>query len=208
MEKRSISQPVYRYALVDASASPQVMQAVKNAIAHFGRRVREGFVISPHGESPIAFFEVWKKNGPIVEALKAQAERYSLYPAYVIQEDKDHLPKEDTGTRWYMVEEYRYDIVGISEEEFFLWRNAYAKALKEVYRDDSVFVKTFFYFGHDAVLHVMSFNSERSPKYRGKDLGVPEWYDAMEKLVAKMKLVSWTFAPVKIEHKVVRYTNL
>lgn len=188
------------YALIDASAAPEVLETVKKVIATYGRRIRNGFVVTPHGEDNVIFFEVKKKECPIVEILSSLAGKYGLYPAYVIQENKDHLPKYAKNI-WYMVDEVKFEIPDMDAEKLEAWKATYRQRLKEIYRDDSVFVKSFVYLGKSGTVHVMSFNSERSPKYRGTELGVPEWNDTME------GIIRWA-GPSEVTKMSVRYTNL
>ena len=199
MEQKNV-QDLQMYALIDASASPEVLERVQKVVSVYGRRIRHGCVITPHGESKVIFFEVKKKECPIVETLASLAERYSLYPMYVIQENKDHLPKYAQNI-WYMVDEVKFEISDMDEAKMEEWKARYAALLKEIYRDSSVFVKSFIYLGKSGTLHVMSFNSERSPKYRGTMLGVPEWNDQMERIVTEMN-------GENVFKAAVRYTNL
>jgi hypothetical protein len=186
------------YALIDASASEEVLSQLQSVISVYGKRIRKGVVLTPHGESPVIFFEIKKKEGPIVEVLSNLAERYSLYPLYVIQENKDHLPKHASNI-WYMVDEVKYELTGV--EDFEAWKKQYSSLLKEAYRENHVFIKSFVYKGKSGVLHVMSFNSERQPNYRGTMLGVPEWSDQMIKLLK-------TVNAENVVARAVRYTNL
>ena len=189
-----------RYALIDASAAPEVLEKVKSVIADYGQRIRSGYVLTPHGKDKVIFFEVKRKHCQIVDVLQQMASMYSLYPMYVIQEDKDHLPKT-TKTTWYVVDEIKMALNKMDQNEFDLFVDDYVQTVKSIYRDDSVFVKSFVYLGKYGVPHIMSFNSERQPSYRGTMLGVPEWHDAMKKIEAK-------YEPEEIECMSVRYTNL
>lgn len=188
------------YALIDASAKPEVLERVERVVSVYGRRIRRGVVMTPHGEAPVIFFEVKKKECPIVDTLTALAEQYSLYPMYVIQEHKDHLPKHARNI-WYMVDEVKFELPAMTEDEFNEWRQGYAGLLKEIYRDSSVFIKSFMYYGKSGTPHVMSFNSERSPRYRGTMLGVPEWNDQMERILSAVDAQN-------VFKAAVRYTNL
>lgn len=199
MEQNNV-QSLQMYALIDASASPDVLEKVQKVVSVYGRRIRNGFVITPHGEASVIFFEVKKKECPIVETLSSLAERYSLYPMYVIQENKDHLPKHSQNV-WYMVDEVKFELPNMDEQKLEEWKQDYAKRLKEIYRENSVFIKSFVYLGKQGSLHVMSFNSERTPSYRGKSLGVPEWNDQMEELIR-------IYQPISVFKAAVRYTNL
>jgi hypothetical protein len=194
MEKKSLQ----TYALIDASASEEVLSQLQSVISVYGKRIRKGVVLTPHGESPVIFFEIKKKEGPIVEVLSNLAERYSLYPLYVIQENKDHLPKHANNI-WYMVDEVKYELTGVDDLE--AWKKQYSSLLKEAYREDHVFIKSFIYQGKSGLVHVMSFNSERQPNYRGTMLGVAEWHEQMDKLLKAVNAEN-------VISRAVRYTNL
>ena len=199
MEKEK--NPLLTYAIVDASAPAEVLQNVENVISSYGRRIRKGFVLTPHGVSNIIFFEVKKKRCQIVDVLAKLAEMYGLYPMYVMQEGKCHLPKNPTETKWYLVDEVRMTMPVMTEEEFEQFKADCMHTLKERYREDSVFVKLFVYRGKYGVVHVMAFNTERDPLYTGMDIGVAGWNGAMAKVEAELR-------PEGVEHKRVRYTNL
>ena len=191
------------YALVDASGvTKEVANAVETVVSTYGRRIRHGYVLTPHGESPIIFFEIRKKECPIVESLTALVQMYpGLYPVYVVQENKDHLPKAGAKNRWWMVEEIKFEIPNMDEEKTEAFKKRYLELIKRVYRQNSVFLKSFIYLGKKGSVHVMSFNSERPIKYRGGMLGVPEWNEAMDKVLAE-------FAPAGVAKMAVRYTNV
>ena len=202
MEKKEIATATAKkqYALVDAMAAPEVLTSVKSVISVYGQRIRDGFVLTPHGEAKVIFFEVKKKECPIVDVLTNLAERYSLYPTYVVQEHKDHLPKNAKNI-WYMVDEVKFELPGMDEEKLEEFKADYLQMIKEIYREDSVFIKSFIYLGKGGIVHVMSFNSERSPKYRGTMLGVPEWNETLDKIIGRVQ-------PENIVKMAVRYTNL
>ena len=206
METNQNVRRVTRYAIVDASQR-EALDAVVAAVLVWNREVRYGFCLNQYGQSLVCFLEVMRKKGPIVETIQHQAEARGLYPVYIVQEDKDHLPKEDTGTRWYVVDEVRYDLTNMDEEKFTKWKADYIAACKRTYREDHVFVKTFAYLGKGGVLHVMSFNTDREPMYRGRVIGVPQWNDAMGGLIQRMKN-EHGYVPVNMRQKAVRYTNL
>lgn len=203
METRA--EALQMYALVDASGvSHEVTSAVENVVAIYGRRIRHGFVITPHGESEITFFEIKKKGCPIVEALTSLVRMYpGLYPMYVVQENKDHLPKHvaDSRSKWWMVDEVKFEIANMTAEKMAEWKARYFEILKRMYREESVFIKSFVYLGKSGALHVMSFNSERSVNFRGSVLGVPEWNEVMDKVMAEA-------GAEKVTKMAVRYTNI
>ncbi|MBE6443177.1 MAG: hypothetical protein E7020_00725 [Alphaproteobacteria bacterium] len=193
--------PLQTYAIVDASAPAEVLQEVESVISIYGRRIRRGFVLTPHGVNKIIFFEVKKKHCQIVDVLAKLAEMYDLYPMYVMQEGKCHLPKNPTETKWYLVDEVKMTMPVMTEEEFEQFKSSCMHVLKERYREDHVFIKLFVYRGKYGVVHVMAFNSERDPLYTGMDIGVPGWKDAMVKVEAEFKTE-------EVQRMCVRYTNL
>ena len=102
---------------------------------------------------------------------------------------------------WYKVDEVkmRFDDVPASEFEHFV--NRCKQQVKEIYRNDSVFLKLFIYQDESACPYIMAFNSERSPMYRGNKIGVPEWPDSVLRFVKNMNCKVY-------KHKVVHYANL
>ena len=195
------------YALVSASAaSSEVVETVKKVISTYGRRIRNGFILTPHGFDEIVFFEIKQKGGPIVETLTALVRIYPwLYPMYVIQENKDHLPKYpiSSSSRWWMVDEVKFQIPNMDEEKTKEFMKRYIDLLKRIYRQESVFVKSFIYLGKSGTVHVMSFNSERPIKFRGGMLGVPEWNEAMDKILAALG-----GEVEEVQKMAVRFTNI
>ena len=206
MNKDQSLHPVTRYAMIDASQA-EALAAVVAVVLNWNKQVRYGVCLGQYGESPVCFLEVMRKDGPIVQAIKHQAEAHGLYPAYVVQEDKDHLPKQSTGTRWYVVDEVRYDLLGMTEEKFSQWKADYISLCKRIYREEHVFVKSFAYLGKGGVLHVMTFNTDRDPMSRGREIGVAEWNDAVDLLIKNMQ-TEYAYEPVNMRKQAVRYTNL
>ena len=208
MKTDQVSRQVTRYAMIDASSGQEAaLEKVTGVVMNWNKEIRDGFCLSQYGETPIRFFEVMKKNGPIVNAIRHQAQVHGLYPAYIVQEDKDHLPKEQTGTPWYVVDEVRYDLTGMDEAKVEAWKADYIAACKHIYREEHVFVKTFAYLGKGGVLHVMSFNTDRDPMSRDRIIGVSEWNEAMDKLVEALT-TEHGYVPSGMSKKTVRYTNL
>ena len=200
-EKKVPVMDLQKYAIVDASSLSETTRSMlKNLTERYGKNMVDGVVLSPHGEGKVVFIETLKKEGPIVEQINKLAEMYSLYPAYVVNEDKDHLPKFGK-LPWYVVEAaiMLFDKPAGGLEEF---KEKMSHVMKVIYRDDSTFVKAFVYEGN-TYMHVVFFNSERSPKYRGKNLGVPQWRDEIERLKKEIQVPC-----SKSEFKVVRYANL
>ncbi len=196
MERQTID--LVKYCIVDASSMEHAAKsAVRKLVERYGSKMVDGCVICPHGESSVSFVEINFKEGPVVDMMVNIAERYSLYPFYIIEENKGHLPKQAKYQR-YIVEEgtalFKKTRAGLPR-----FKELLAQACKKIYREESVFVKAFVYEG-DRFFHVAMFNSERSPKSRDTIIGVPEWREAICKLVSDLS-GSVTF-------KTVRYANL
>ena len=103
-EKKVPVMDLQKYAIVDASSLSETTRSMlKNLTERYGKNMVDGVVLSPHGEGKVVFIETLKKEGPIVEQINKLAEMYSLYPAYVVNEDKDHLPRFGK-LSWYVVE--------------------------------------------------------------------------------------------------------
>ena len=188
------------YAIVSASSQHYVSERVKFVISKHGQGVENGIVITPHGTDSIMVFEIPNATSQIVDELSSLAKEYNLYPMYVIQEELA-LPTNRDDVKWYKVDEVKMRFSMMSEAEFVKFIDAAKQCAKEIYRDDSIFLKIFAYRGESGHVHVMSFNTERSPKYRGDKIGVPEWTDAIYKFVKEM-------FPRVHTHKVVHYANL
>ena len=188
------------YAIVSASSQHYVSERVKNVIAKHGQAVENGVVITPHGTDNIMLFEIPNATSQIVDELSSMANEYNLYPMYVIQEELA-MPTDRDGVKWYKVDEVKMRFSMMSEAEFVKFIDAAKQCAKEIYRDDSIFLKIFAYRNEEGYVHVMAFNTERSPKYRGGKIGVPEWTDAVYKFVKSM-------FPRVHTHKVIHFANL
>ncbi len=196
MERQTIN--LEKYCIIDASSLEYAAKAaVGSLVENHGSKLIDGSVVSPHGETSVSFVEIDFKEGPVVDMMVAIAERYSLYPFYIIEENKGHLPKQAKYQR-YIVEEatalFRRERLSLAR-----FKELLLQACKKIYRENSVFVKAFVYEG-DRFFHVALFNSERSPKSRDTIIGVPEWREVICKLVSDLN-GSVTF-------KTVRYANL
>jgi len=196
MERQTID--LVKYCIVDASSMEQAAKAaVRKLVENYGSKVMDGSVISPHGESSVSFVEIDFKEGRVVDLMVALAERYSLYPFYIIEENKGHLPKQAKYQR-YIVEEATA-LFPKTRSGLPRFKELLFQACKKIYREESVFVKAFVYEG-ERFFHVAMFNSERAPMSRDTIIGVPEWREAICKLVSNLS-GSVTF-------KTVRYANL
>lgn len=196
MERQTID--LQKYCIVDASSMERAAKAaVGKLVEHYGSKMIDGSVICPHGESSVSFVEIDFKEGRVVDLMVAIAERHSLYPFYIIEENKGHLPKKAQYQR-YIVEEatalFKKNSGGLPR-----FKERLMQACKKIYREESVFVKAFVYEG-ERYFHVAMFNSERSPKSRDIIIGVPEWREAICKLVSDLS--------GSVAFKTVRYANL
>ena len=186
-----------KYCIVDASSiTASAKKAVKELVANYGNLVMDGAVLSPHGESAISFIEINFKEGPIVDLMVGMADRYNLYPFYIIEENKGHLPKSGKYQRYIVDEATCLFPKNVRLPRF---KELVIQECKKIYREDSVFLKSFVYEGEN-FFHVALFNSERSPKSRGTIIGVPEWNEAVCRFVSDLN--------GKVEFKTVRYANL
>ena len=188
------------YAIVSAISRQYVADEVSGVIRHHGKSIENGVVITPHGIDNVTFFEIENLAGSVVDELRYLANEHHLYPMYVIHEDLG-LSAKLNDVHWYKVDEVRMRFSMMSDAEFVKFIDAAKRCAKEVYRDASIFLKIFAYRSEEGYVHVMAFNTERSPKYRGYKIGVPEWTDGIYKFVNEMY-------PRVHTHKVVQYANL
>lgn len=89
----------------------------------------------------------------------------------------------------------------MSAEAYQAWIPDYQAVVEKIYNEDKVFIKSFVYHGKSGVPHILFFNSERNPKYKGETVGVQEWQNTMKKLVK-------SFCAKKVVKRLVRYTSL
>lgn len=197
-----------RYAIVDASMSESVKNALVAVAKQYEKNMLSGVVLSPHGASKVFFIETIRKEGPIVDTIAHMAQQYGIYPAYVVNEDKDHAPKYSVRGKeaftWYVVDACTM-LFSKPEGGMDEFLQQLHKLLKKIYREHSTFLKLFIYEGN-TWMHVVSFNSERDPKYRGLEIGVPQWREEVCNLISDMEK-EYKVA-CKAEFKIVRYTNL
>ena len=189
---------VMAYAIVSSSTSRDVSEKVRSVVSQHGKFIKNGVVITPHGVDNITFCEITDENSPIVDELSVLAEMHGLYPMYIIQEDKTLSAKR---VKWYQVSEVKMRFGNMAVPEFVELIDKSKNALKEIYREDSVFLKLFMYHDDEGYPHVMAYNTERNPKYVGDDIGVDDWEDSIYKYVEKLK-------PRVHTMKKVHYANL
>lgn len=189
---------VMAYAIVSASTSRDVSEKVRSVVSQHGKFIKNGVVITPHGVDNVTFCEITDENSPIVDELSVLAEMHGLYPMYIIQEDKTLSAKR---VKWYQVSEVKMRFGNMAVPEFVELIDKSKNALKEIYREDSVFLKLFMYHDDEGYPHVMAYNTERNPKYVGDDIGVDDWEDSIYKYVEKLK-------PRVHTMKKVHYANL
>lgn len=172
------------YAIVDAStlnSQSSAKKALLEMVSAYGREYFDGVMISQYGANEVMFIELLKKEGPIVDILGAVADKYNLYPVYLVEEHKDYMPRFAKYERFIVDQAVmQFDNVNFAE-----WRQKFVLAAKEIYRNDHVFIKAFVYENR-GVIRVMMHNSERDPMYRGSMLGVPQWHDAITKLAKEL----------------------
>jgi hypothetical protein len=118
---------------------------------------------------------------------------------YVVHEDKT-LPAERK-VKWYSVDEAKIISKSISIPEFVKLIDKCKSKVKEIYRNDSVFLKVFLYQDDDNCPHLLMFNSERVPKHLAEKIGVSGWKKAVCKFIKEMHFEEYAFA-------VVNYANL
>ena len=172
------------YAIVSASTSRDVSEKVRSVVSQHGKFIKNGVVITPHGVDNVTFCEINDENSPIVDELSVLAEMHGLYPMYIIQEDKTLSAKR---VKWYQVSEVKMRFGNMAVPEFLELIDKSKNALKEIYREDSVFLKLFMYHDDEGYPYVMAYNTERNPKYLGDNIGVDDWENSIYKYVEKMK---------------------
>ena len=170
------------YAIIDAaSMEGMAKSAMASMVQTYGRKTFDGYMVTQYGHSPVMFLELLRKEGPIVDIIGSLADRYHLYPAYIVEEHKSHLPKEAKYPR-YIVDQA---VMLFEKQDIREWIEKFIHVAKEVYRNSSTFMKAFVY-DDNGILRVAMFNSERDPMYRGSNLGVPQWHDAVTYLAKEL----------------------
>ncbi len=202
MQKKQNS---HLYAIVDATDAKAV-SAVKGALQQFSPKVREGRTLVIGGSERIMFIEIRKREGPMFDILKNLARTYCLYPCYVIEEDKNLLPKSDkfgNECKYFVVDCAVMDLP-IPEDGFAAWQEKFRAVAKEIYRENSVFLKMHTYKrDENRTIHAIIGNTENANRQGGPDnavLGEKGWSEAVLKMAEKLG--------VKVEFRKVRYKNL
>lgn len=202
MQKKQNS---HLYAIVDATDAKAV-GAVKAALHEFSPKVRDGKTLVIGGSERVMFVEIRKREGPMFDILKNLAKVHNLYPCYVIEEDKNLLPKSDkfgNECKYFIVDCAVMDLA-IPEEGFAAWQEKVRAVAKEIYRENSVFLKMHAYKrDENKTIHAIIGNTENSNRQGGADnavLGEEGWHEAVLKLAAKLD--------IKVEFRKIRYKNL
>ncbi len=192
------------YAIVDATGNASVA-VLKSVLAPFEPKYREGKTLTISGVQKVLFVELRKREGPIFDIMKNLAANCSLYPFYVVEENKGHRPKSDkygNACEYYIVDAAIMDFPMPEDGLDVLIEEIRAKA-KEIYRNDSVFLKFHVYGrGEDGTVHVLCGNSENTNRHAPGEvvLGEEGWKEAVCKLVGDLGL--------PVEFKKIRYKNL
>ncbi len=196
MEQQNLS--LEKYCIIGASSMSDVARrSIKGLVESYGSRVVDGWCVTQYGVSAVTFVQIEWKEGPIVDMMVSLAERYNLYPFYIMEENKGYLSKQ-AKFQHYIVEEatavFSKNAAGIDR-----FKELVGQTCKKIYREEHVFVKMFMYEALDGY-HAAMFNTERSPQSRDKIIGVPEWREAVCKFVSEMC--------GSVRFKTIRYANL
>lgn len=192
------------YAIVDASDSASV-EVLKSVLAPFEPKYREGKTLTISGVQDVLFVEFRKREGPMFDIMKNQAQQWSLYPFYVVEENKGHHPKGDkycNACEYFVVDAAIFDFP-MPEGQLAVWQDEVRAKAKEVYRNDSVFLKFHVYWRpEDQTLHVLCGNTENTNRHSPGEvvLGEAGWKEAVSKLAEALK--------IPVEFRQIRYKNL
>lgn len=192
------------YAIVDAADNASVA-SLKCALAPFEPKYREGKTLTISGVQKVLFVELRKREGPIFDIMNSMATSYNLYPFYVVEENKGHRPKGDkygNACEYFVVDAAIFDFPMPENGVDALIEDIRAKA-KEIYRNDSVFLKFHVYGrGEDGTVHVLCGNTENTNRHAsgGVVLGEEGWKEAVDKLAHDLGL--------PVEFRKIRYRNL
>lgn len=181
------------YALIDACAQPEVLE---NIMSVYGDPAYRGFVITPYLKTPVIFLKSNNEDGSNVKTFSAQVRQYSLnplyiismYPIYTIWECKK-IFQDGTENAEHMIDAVKFELPIKTEDDFEKWRCGYSDLLREIYRDASVYIKSFMYCDENRVLHVTLFNSESDLRLQ-ENSGVPKWNELIEGIFETMKIHS------------------
>ncbi len=193
------------YAIVDASDSKAV-NAVKAVLKEFSPKLRDGKTMVIGGSQRVLFVEMRKREKPVFDILQNLAKVHNLYPCCVIEEDKDLPPKSDkfcNGGEYHIVDCAVMDF-SMPEGGFSAWQEKVRAIAKEIYRDDSVFLKMHAYKrDEDKSIHAIICNSENTSRKAAIEnvvLGEEGWMEAVLKMAKKLDL--------SVKFRRVRYKNL
>ena len=193
------------YAIIDTS-NAEAVKALKAALAPYSPKYRDGRTIVIGGVEHVLFVEVRKREGPMFDILKHLADCYKLYPCYVIEEDKDLHPKRDkygNDCKYFIVEAAVMDFP-VPVEGFGAWQEKFRAVAKEIYRDNSVFLKVHAYYRKEnTTIHAIIGNTENTKRQAPEDkvkLGEKGWKEAVCKMAEALG--------IKLEFRLVRYKNL
>lgn len=191
------------YAIVDASDNASV-EVLKSVLAPFEPKYREGKTLTISGVQDVLFVEFRKREGPMFDIMKNLAARCSLYPFYVVEENKGHHPKDKYGNacEYYIVDAAILDFP-MPENGLDAWIEEIRAKAKEIYRNNSVFLKFHVYGrGEDGTVHVLCGNTENTNRHALGEvkLGEKGWKDCVRKVAEDLGL--------PLEFKTIRYKNL
>lgn len=190
------------YAIVDA-ADVRAVDAVLTALKQFSPKVRKGKTLVPGGVEKVLFIELRKREGPAFDIMKHMAERYNLYPFYVIEENKDLQPKTDkygNDCQYFVVDCAVMDFV-VPQDGFEAWQEKFRAVAKEIYRNDSVFLKIHAYKRkEDNTVHAICCNTENTNRQGPAVLGENGWKEAVLKMTEALD--------IQPKFRKIRYKNL
>lgn len=192
------------YAIVDASDNASV-EVLKSVLAPFEPKYRKGKTLTISGVQDVLFVEFRKREGPMFDIMKNLAARCSLYPFYVVEENKGHHPKGDkygNACEYFVVNAAIVDFP-VPEDALNGWIEEVRAKAKEIYRNDSVFLKFHVYWRpEDQSVHVLCGNTENTNRHGSGEvvLGEEGWKEGVCKLAEALK--------IPVEFRQIRYKNL
>lgn len=192
------------YAIVDASDNASVA-VLKSVLTPFEPKYREGKTLTISGVQDVLFVEFRKREGPMFDIMKTMALQWNLYPFYVVEENKGHRPKSDkygNACEYHIVDAAIFDFP-MPAEKVLLWQDEVRAKAKEIYRNDSVFLKFHVYWRpEDQSIHALCGNTENTNRHNHGEvvLGEEGWREAVCKLAEALN--------VSIEFRQIRYKNL
>lgn len=190
------------YAIVDATDAGAV-KAVLAALKQFSPKTREGKTLVVGGSEKVLFIELRKREGPAFDIMRHMAKHYSLYPFYVIEEDKNLQPKSDkygNDCQYFIVDCAVMDFT-MPEDGFEAWQEKFRAVAKEIYRNDSVFLKVHAYKRKEnGTVHAICCNTENTNRQGPAVLGENGWKEAVLKMTEVLG--------IRPEFRKIRYKNL